>query len=123
LFRIIVGLAAGEDVMPSEQAARTGSQTPPEFATLMAHYYRGELSRMVSWRDRIDRTSNWAITVVAAILSLSLSTPDSHHGILLFAMLVVSLLLWIEARRYRFFDVYRHRTGPYRRSRGQPALA
>jgi uncharacterized membrane protein len=122
LFRIIVGLAAGEDVMPSEQAANTGSRTPPEFATLMAHYYRGELSRMVSWRDRIDRTSNWAITVVAAILSLSLSTPDSHHGILLFAMLVVSLLLWIEARRYRFFDVYRARVRLLERGYIAPAL-
>jgi uncharacterized membrane protein len=95
--------------MPSEQAASIGSRTPPEFGTLLAHYYRGELARMVSWRDRLDRTSNWAITAVAAILSLSLSTPDSHHGILLFAMLVISLLLWIEARRYRFFDVYRAR--------------
>jgi uncharacterized membrane protein len=29
--------------------------------------------------------------------------------VLLFAMLLVLLLLWIEARRYRFFDVYRTR--------------
>src|SRR5690606_15393973 len=36
-----------------------------EKATLVIHYYRGELGRMASWRDRIDRTSNWAITVVA----------------------------------------------------------
>ena len=108
--------------MPSEQAANTGSRTPPEFATLMAHYYRGELARMVSWRDRLDRTSNWAITVVAAILSLSLSTPDSHHGILLFAMLVTSLLLWIEARRYRFFDVYRARIRMIERGYIAPAL-
>jgi uncharacterized membrane protein len=109
--------------MPSEQAASTGSRTPPEFGTLMAHYYRGELARMVSWRDRIDRTSNWSITVVAAILSLSLSTPDSHHGILLFAMLVISLLLWIEARRYRFFDVYRARVRLLERGYIAPVLA
>jgi uncharacterized membrane protein len=64
---------------------------------------------MTSWRDRIDRTSNWAITVVAALLSVSLSTPTSHHGVVLFAMLLISLLLLIEARRYRFFDVYRAR--------------
>jgi uncharacterized membrane protein len=64
---------------------------------------------MAGWRDRIDRTSNWAITVVAAMLSLSLSTPTAHHGVLLFAMLLVLLLLFIEARRYRFFDVYRAR--------------
>ena len=33
----------------------------------------------------------------------------SHHGVLLFAMVLVLLLLVIESRRYRFFDVYRAR--------------
>ena len=80
-----------------------------ETVTVIAHYYRGELGRMAGWRDRIDRTSNWAITVVAAMLSLSLSTPTAHHSLVLFAMLLITLLLMIEARRYRFFDVYRDR--------------
>ncbi|WP_244564192.1 DUF2270 domain-containing protein [Rhizobium sp. RU36D] len=76
---------------------------------MIIHYYRGEIGRMTSWRDRIDRTSNWAMTVVAGLLSVSLSTPTSHHGVVLFAMLLISLFLFIEARRYRFFDVYRAR--------------
>jgi uncharacterized membrane protein len=80
-----------------------------EFVNSLAHYYRGELSRMMSWRDRLDRTTNWAIAAAAAMLSISLSTPQSHHGVLLFAMLLVFLLLQIEARRYRFFHVYRSR--------------
>ncbi|TKB33611.1 MAG: DUF2270 domain-containing protein, partial [Mesorhizobium sp.] len=67
------------------------------------------------WRDRLDRTSNWAITVVAAMLSVSLSTASAHHGVLLFAMLLVLLLLWIEARRYRFFDFYRARVRQFER--------
>src|SRR5262245_30162928 len=83
--------------------------TRSEFITVMAHYHRAEIARMAGWRDRIDLTTNWAITAVAAMLSLSLSTPTSHHGVLLFSMLVVLLLLVIEARRYRFFDVYRSR--------------
>jgi len=80
-----------------------------EFINTLAHYHRGEIARMAGWRDRIDRTTNWAITVVAAMLSVSLSTPTAHHGVLIFAMLLVFLLLSIEARRYRFFDVYRAR--------------
>jgi uncharacterized membrane protein len=84
-------------------------QSSQETINTIVHYYRGELGRMAGWRDRIDRTSNWAITVVAAMLSVSLSTPSSHHGVLLFAMLLITLLLLIEARRYRFFDVYRAR--------------
>lgn len=83
--------------------------TSTEYVTLVAHYYRAEIARMAGWRDRIDRTSNWAITVVGAMLSVSLSTPTSHHGLMLFAMVLVLLLLVIESRRYRFFDVYRAR--------------
>lgn len=82
---------------------------PGEVITAIVHFHRAEIGRMTSWRDRIDRTSNWAITAAAAMLSLSLSTPSAHHGVLIFAMLLILLLLWIEARRYRFFDVYRTR--------------
>jgi uncharacterized membrane protein len=80
-----------------------------ETITILAHYYRGEMSRMISWRDRLDRTSNWAIAAVAAMLSISLASTQSHHSVLLFAMLLVHVLLLIEARRYRFYHVYRRR--------------
>ena len=83
--------------------------TSGEFINTLAHFHRAEIARMAGWRDRIDRTTNWAITVVAGMLSVSLSTGTAHHGVLLFAMILVLLLLLIEARRYRFFDVYRAR--------------
>jgi uncharacterized membrane protein len=101
-----VAVESGRDPSP---ASLLFPGTRSEFITVMAHYHRAEIARMAGWRDRIDRTTNWAITAVAAMLSLSLSTPTSHHGVLLFSMLVVLLLLVIEARRYRFFDVYRSR--------------
>jgi uncharacterized membrane protein len=84
-------------------------KTSSEYVTLIAHYYRAELARMSGWRDRIDRTTNWAITVAGAMLSVSLSTPTAHHGVVIFAMILVLFLLVIESRRYRFFDVYRAR--------------
>ena len=98
----------------SPEAAQASHSAPTpattgEYVNTLAHYYRGEMARMMSWRDRIDQTTNWAITVVAAMLSVSLSSPSSHHGVLLFAMLLVFLLLMIESRRYRFYDVYRRR--------------
>lgn len=80
-----------------------------EYTTVLAHYYRGEIARTTGWRDRIDRTTNWAITLIGGMLSISLSSPTEQHGILLFAMLLLMLFLVIEARRYRFFDVYRVR--------------
>ena len=83
--------------------------TRNEYITILAHYHRAEIARMAGWRDRIDRTTNWAITVVAAMLSLTFSTPTAHHSVLLFGMMLMFLLVSIESRRYRFFDVYRRR--------------
>jgi uncharacterized membrane protein len=83
--------------------------TTTESITAVSHYYRGELTRMISWRDRLDRTTNWAIGALAAMLSISLATEQAHHSVLLFAMLLILSLLVIEARRYRFYHVYRGR--------------
>jgi uncharacterized membrane protein len=83
--------------------------TSAEAITVLAHYYRGEISRMISWRDRLDRTTNWSIGALAAMLSISLASEQAHHSVLLFAMLLIHVLLIIEARRYRFYHVYRAR--------------
>ncbi|MBE0576038.1 MAG: DUF2270 domain-containing protein [Desulfuromonadales bacterium] len=77
--------------------------------TTLAHYYRGEMARMMSWRDRLDRTTNWAIGAVAAMLSVTLATASAHHSVLIFSMVLVFLLLQIESRRYRFFHLFRTR--------------
>nr|WP_314262317.1 DUF2270 domain-containing protein [uncultured Devosia sp.] len=90
---------------------RSGSES----TTALVHYNRAEMSRLNAWRSRLDLTTNWAITVVAAMLSVTLSTPTAHHGLVLFAMVIVSLLLGVEARRYRFFDVYRMRVRQFER--------
>jgi uncharacterized membrane protein len=102
--KLILGLEAPDPDRPSVFPA-----PGPETTNVMIHYYRGEIGRMSGWRNRIDQTTNWAITVVAAMLSVALSTPTAHHGVLLMALLLISLLLFVEARRYRFFDVYRTR--------------
>jgi uncharacterized membrane protein len=83
--------------------------TTSEAVTLLAHFYRGEMARMISWRDRLDRTTNWAIGALAAMLSISLASDQAHHSVLLFSMLLIHVMLVIEARRYRFYHVYRGR--------------
>jgi uncharacterized membrane protein len=98
-----VAAGRGEFVLPLVP------KTSSELITFLAHFHRAEIARMAGWRDRIDRTTNWAITVVGAMLSVSLSATSAHHGVVLFAGLLVMLLLVIESRRYRFFDVYRDR--------------
>jgi uncharacterized membrane protein len=108
-------MAASPDPVPPPIATASLPSNSAEATNAMIHYYRAEMGRMNAWRGRLDLTSNWAITVVAALLSVSLSTPAAHHGLVLFAMLIVSLLLSVEARRYRFYDVYRMRIRQFER--------
>nr|WP_240148810.1 DUF2270 domain-containing protein [Halorubellus sp. JP-L1] len=80
-----------------------------EMSSILGDAYRGELDRETTWRSRLDQTTTWGVTVVAAILTWAFSSADNPHYILLIGMLTVSLFLFIEARRYRDYDVYRSR--------------
>ncbi|WP_226006631.1 DUF2270 domain-containing protein [Natrinema salinisoli] len=77
--------------------------------SVMAHAYRGELGRVDTWRQRLDQTTTWAVTVMAVILTWAFSSPDNPHYILLIGIVVVTVFLSIEARRYRDYDVFRSR--------------
>lgn len=76
--------------------------------SVMAHFYRGEMDRETTWRQRLDQTTNWAVTLLAAILAYAFSSAD-RHIILLIGMVMTVLFLGVEARRYRDYDVYRSR--------------
>ncbi|WP_415380463.1 DUF2270 domain-containing protein [Halosimplex sp. TS25] len=77
--------------------------------SVMAHAYRGEIDRVGTWRQRLDQTTTWAVTLMAAILTWAFSSPDNPHYILLIGIVVVTIFLGIEARRYRDYDVFRSR--------------
>lgn len=81
----------------------------PGYVNAMAHFYRGELSRIMIWRQRLDITTNWAITSSTAIITFAFSSREVPHIIFFFNLLIVWVMLWIEARRYRFYDAFRAR--------------
>lgn len=74
------------------------------------HYYRGEVYRETNWRNRLDATTNWSIVVSAAMLSYTFSNPVATHSIILVNMLIVFFFLYIESRRFRYYNVLRRRT-------------
>ena len=80
-----------------------------DLLSLMAHTYRGELGRTSSWRTRIDRTTNWAVVVTASLLTWTFSSESRPHYVLLIGLVMLSVFLGIETRRYRTFDVWRSR--------------
>ncbi len=81
----------------------------PGYVNAMSHFYRGEMGRIMVWRQRLDVTTNWAITSTTAIITIAFSTREVPHIIFFFNLAIVWVLLWIEARRYRFYDAFRAR--------------
>jgi uncharacterized membrane protein len=82
---------------------------PSEFTTAMVHFYRGELQRSNTWRTRLDNTTNWAVVTTGAAISFTLSDPNHHYGVIILDTLLVTLFLWIEARRYRYYELWSRR--------------
>lgn len=75
----------------------------------LAHLYRAEVHRMTRWRERLDRTTNWAVTVMAAILTWAFSDPTNPHFLILMGAVAVGFFLGIEAHRFRGYIVWRTR--------------
>ena len=82
---------------------------PAEFNTAMVHFYRGEVQRANTWRNRLDNTTNWAVIAAGAAISFALSDPAHHYGVIILDTLLVTLFLWIEARRYRYYELWSYR--------------
>ena len=83
--------------------------TPSEFNTALVHLYRGEVSRANTWRTRLDGTTNWAVLTTGATLSFAFSSPTNTHVMILLNSLLIGFFLFIEARRYRYYDLWRVR--------------
>lgn len=99
--------AAAEQPDPTVGQGLLDAEMGPSSA--MAHLYRGEIHRMKFWRERLDRTTNWAVIVLAAVLTWAFSTEGNPHYLLLIGNVVLATFLTIEARRYRAYDIWRSR--------------
>lgn len=80
-----------------------------EFVTAMVHFFRAEVQRANVWRQRLDTTTNWAVVATGATLSIAFSQSDVHHGIIILNTLLVTWFLFIEARRYRYYELWSYR--------------
>jgi len=80
-----------------------------EFTTAMVHFYRGEVQRANVWRQRLDNTTNWAVITTGAAISFALGSPSGHHGVILLNTLLITLFLHLEARRYRYYELFASR--------------
>ncbi len=80
-----------------------------EFTTSMVHFFRAEVQRANVWRQRLDATTNWAVISTGAALSIAFSQSGANHAVILVNLLLVTTFLLIEARRYRYYELWSYR--------------
>jgi uncharacterized membrane protein len=82
---------------------------PAEFTTAMVQMYQAEMQRANTWRTRLDNTSQWAVIAAGAAILFAFASPDQYGVVLILSTLFVTLFLWIESRRYRYYELWSHR--------------
>ena len=83
--------------------------TSKDVPTAIIHLYRGELGRMTVYRTRLDTTTNWAVGTSAAITTFALGQERAPHFVFLLAVFLDLIFLWMEIRRFRFYELIRMR--------------
>lgn len=80
--------------------------TSSDFNTAMVHFYRGEVTRSNMWRTRLDATTNWAVVTTGAALTFAFGGADNTPMAIQIVSFLVLLFLFIEARRYRYYELW-----------------
>jgi uncharacterized membrane protein len=107
----------------AQRETRRRAMTDSEFNTAMAHFYRGEVSRSNTWRQRLDATTNWAVVTTGAALTFVFGTVDHSPAVILILAWLVLLFLFIEARRYRYYELWSYRVRLLETNHFAPQLA
>lgn len=85
----------------------------PQFSSAdmgaLAHLYRAEVYRSTMWRTRLDNTTNWGVASLGLAISVTFSSREASPLPLLLVGILISFFLIFEARRYRYFNVWRTR--------------
>lgn len=80
-----------------------------EFTTAMVHLFRAEVQRANVWRQRLDTTTNWAVITTGAVLSFAFTQQQINHIVILLNIILVTIFLLTEARRYRYYELWSYR--------------
>jgi uncharacterized membrane protein len=112
-LRPISSSSLHETVAPDRQPAQSPDMvrklSQSEFNTAMVHFYRGEVQRSNAWRTRLDTTTYWAVFTSAATLSFAFSSGSNPHFLIPINSILVAIFLVMEARRYRYYEIWASR--------------
>src|SRR6185503_18198997 len=106
--------SATTDAVITERTSHTAAVhmrriAPAEFNTAMIHFYRGEVQRSNTWRTRLDTTTYWAVLTAGATLSFVFSSASNPHFVIPINSVLIAIFLLMEARRYRYYEIWSSR--------------
>jgi uncharacterized membrane protein len=101
-----VGAGERTPTTPAAQMRRMGHS---DFNTALIHFYRGEVQRSNTWRNRLDTTTNWAVLTAGATLSFVFGSATNAHFVIPINSILVAIFLLMEARRYRYYEIWSSR--------------
>ncbi|WP_347311304.1 DUF2270 domain-containing protein [Defluviimonas sp. SAOS-178_SWC] len=93
-----------------KRRARDASEFTAAEIGALSHLYRAEVYRSTIWRTRLDTTTNWAVVTLGVALSITFASPGASPMPLLIVGVLILLFVSLEARRYRYFNVWRARS-------------
>src|ERR1700682_744593 len=100
------GFGSKKSMSESNDEVRPVAFNAAEIGAL-AHLYRGEVYRSTMWRTRLDNTTNWAVVALGIAVSVTFSRPEASPLPLVLTGILMIVFLVFEARRYRYFNVWR----------------
>lgn len=101
-------MPSAQPIEPTPLPGRRLEFTAAEIGAL-AHLYRGEVYRSTVWRTRLDSSTNWAVVTTGIALSATYASAEASPLPMVLVGLLVTVFLLFEARRYRYFNVWRAR--------------
>jgi len=80
-----------------------------QLENVLIHLYRGEVQRVNTWRNRLDRTPYWSIVMVAGMITWSFSNQTRSSSLILLTIPLTLAIMFLEANRYQIHEVWRSR--------------
>src|SRR2546423_14051657 len=94
---------------PPPSAPTTPTQpfklSPSEFNTAMVHFYRGEVQRSNTWRNRLDTTTNWAVITAGAPPFFVFFSPSNPQFVFSIKLIFVGNFFLVEDPPFSYSEI------------------
>jgi uncharacterized membrane protein len=65
------------------------------------------VTRLTAYRQRLDTTTNWAVSITGVLVAFSLGSPQTSHYIFGFIVVLQLFFAGVEARRLTYYRLVR----------------